>query len=98
LSCFTGYACYYIKQEQLLKYGQVNKCRYKKFIQFLKKPFKKRESMKMIIIMEPEATHEQIDTVLERIQEIGLNVQINKGSEQVVLGLIGDTQIGRAHV
>src|SRR5699024_1813894 len=48
--------------------------------------------MKMIIIMEPEATHEQIDTVLERIQEIGLNVQINKGSEQVVLGLIGDTR------
>jgi len=46
----------------------------------------------MIIIMEPEATHEQIDTVLERIQEIGLNVQINKGSEQVVLGLIGDTR------
>lgn len=46
----------------------------------------------MIIIMKPEATKKQIDVVLDRIDEIGLNVQINRGSEQVVLGLIGDTR------
>ena len=46
----------------------------------------------MIIIMKPSATQAQIDTVIQRIKEIGLKVQINSGSEQVVLGLIGDTR------
>ena len=46
----------------------------------------------MIIIMKPSASQAQIDTVIQRIKEIGLNVQINTGSQQVVLGLIGDTR------
>lgn len=46
----------------------------------------------MIVIMKPGATQEQVDVVIERIKDSGLDVQINQGSEQVVLGLIGDTR------
>lgn len=46
----------------------------------------------MIVIMKPGATQEQVDAVIERIKDSGLDVQINQGSEQVVLGLIGDTR------
>ncbi|OJG88528.1 phospho-2-dehydro-3-deoxyheptonate aldolase [Enterococcus saccharolyticus] len=42
--------------------------------------------------MKPGATKEQVDAVIERIKDSGLDVQINQGSEQVVLGLIGDTR------
>ena len=46
----------------------------------------------MIVIMKPSATQEQLDVVIKRIKDSGLDVQINQGSEQVVLGLIGDTR------
>lgn len=46
----------------------------------------------MIVIMKPGATQEQVDVVINRIKDSGLDVQINQGSEQVVLGLIGDTR------
>lgn len=46
----------------------------------------------MIVIMKPSATQEQVDVVIKRIKDSGLDVQINQGSEQVVLGLIGDTR------
>jgi 3-deoxy-7-phosphoheptulonate synthase len=42
--------------------------------------------------MKPGATQEQVDVVIKRIKDSGLDVQINQGSEQVVLGLIGDTR------
>jgi 3-deoxy-7-phosphoheptulonate synthase len=42
--------------------------------------------------MKPSATQEQVDVVIKRIKDSGLDVQINQGSEQVVLGLIGDTR------
>ncbi|HLQ40253.1 MAG TPA: 3-deoxy-7-phosphoheptulonate synthase [Tetragenococcus sp.] len=46
----------------------------------------------MIIIMKPKASQTQINTVIERANDIGLEVQINQGAEKVVLGLIGDTR------
>lgn len=48
--------------------------------------------MNMIIIMKPAATQQQITTVIKRAEDSGLEVQVNTGSEQVVLGLIGDTR------
>lgn len=45
----------------------------------------------MIVIMKPGATAEQLERVLKRIKEEGLEVQVNQGKEQVVIGLIGDT-------
>ena len=46
----------------------------------------------MIVIMKPGATEEQVKVVIDRIKDSGLDVQVNQGSEQVVLGLIGDTR------
>ncbi|MFZ1604568.1 MAG: 3-deoxy-7-phosphoheptulonate synthase, partial [Enterococcus aquimarinus] len=45
----------------------------------------------MIVIMKPGATNQQIETVVKRIKESGLDFQLNTGSEQVVIGLLGDT-------
>lgn len=46
----------------------------------------------MIIIMKPRATKEQLNKVIQRVEAEGLTYQLNQGSEQVVLGLIGDTR------
>lgn len=46
----------------------------------------------MIIIMKPCATKKQVTSVIDRIKDIGLDVQINQDKEQVVLGLLGDTR------
>ncbi|MGX7063884.1 3-deoxy-7-phosphoheptulonate synthase [Enterococcus cecorum] len=46
----------------------------------------------MIIIMKPRATKEQLNKVIQRVEAEGLSYQLNQGSEQVVLGLIGDTR------
>lgn len=46
----------------------------------------------MIIIMNPHATTAQIETVIKKAEDLDLTVQVNSGSNQVVLGLIGDTR------
>lgn len=46
----------------------------------------------MIVIMKLGATSEQIERVVKRIEESDLEVQINTGEEQVVLGIKGDTR------
>lgn len=46
----------------------------------------------MIVIMKPGATNTQIETVVKRIKDSGLDYQLNTGSEQVVIGLLGDTR------
>ncbi|MGX6969449.1 3-deoxy-7-phosphoheptulonate synthase [Vagococcus bubulae] len=46
----------------------------------------------MIVIMKLGATSEQIDKVVKRIEESDLEVQVNTGEEQVVLGIKGDTR------
>lgn len=42
--------------------------------------------------MKPGATNTQIETVVKRIKDSGLDYQLNTGSEQVVIGLLGDTR------
>lgn len=46
----------------------------------------------MIVIMQPGATEKQIERVVKRIKDSGLDYQLNTGSEQVVIGLLGDTR------
>gem|GEM_PF-4883139 len=46
----------------------------------------------MIVIMKPGATPEQVEVVVTRIKKEGLDVQVNQGKEQVVIGLKGDTR------
>ncbi len=44
----------------------------------------------MIVVMQPNATPEQIDHVVERVREIGLKDQVIKGTELSVVAVIGD--------
>ena len=44
----------------------------------------------MIIIMNADATAENIKDVIEVIQNAGLSAQVMEGSEQRIVGVIGD--------
>ncbi|MDX1919553.1 MAG: 3-deoxy-7-phosphoheptulonate synthase [Candidatus Caenarcaniphilales bacterium] len=44
----------------------------------------------MIVIMEPNASQEQINKVVEKAKELGFQAIINKGKIQTVVALIGD--------
>lgn len=46
----------------------------------------------MIVIMRPDATKEQVDVVVKRIKNEGLDVNIDKGTDRVVIGLKGDVR------
>lgn len=46
----------------------------------------------MIIVMKQNATDEQISQVVNRVKEEGLAVQMNRGNEQQIVGLVGDTR------
>lgn len=47
----------------------------------------------MILIIKPGIEVNQLEPVLSRIKEEGLDVQINHGKDRLVLGLIGDPKI-----
>lgn len=47
----------------------------------------------MIIVMNKVATEEQIDAVLVRIKEKGLDANVSKGTERTVIGAIGDERL-----
>lgn len=59
---------------------------------FILKRKNRKDVGQMIIIMKPRATKEQLNRVIQRVEAEGLTYQLNQGSEQVVLGLIGDTR------
>ncbi len=43
----------------------------------------------MIIVMKPGATREQIDPVVNRVQELGLNAHLIDGEERTIVGVVG---------
>ena len=43
----------------------------------------------MIIITQPNATEDQIDRIVARVREFGLDAQINRGASRVIVGVIG---------
>lgn len=45
----------------------------------------------MMIIMKPNATSQQVESVIESIKVAGLNVHISRGVEATIIGAIGDT-------
>jgi 3-deoxy-7-phosphoheptulonate synthase len=49
----------------------------------------------MIIIMKPDATEEHLQTLIERLEGLGIKVHISKGVDRTVVGAIGDTTILR---
>lgn len=44
----------------------------------------------MIIIMDKDATEQQIDVVVNKIQDLGYEVNISRGTNRTVIGAIGD--------
>jgi 3-deoxy-7-phosphoheptulonate synthase len=47
----------------------------------------------MIIVMNKSATQDQIDNVLDRIKDKGLEASVSKGIEKTVIGAIGDERL-----
>jgi 3-deoxy-7-phosphoheptulonate synthase len=50
----------------------------------------------MIIVLNPHATNEQLDHVLERIAELGLKPHLSRGEHRTIIGVIGDENKLRA--
>ncbi|GIW79492.1 MAG: 3-deoxy-7-phosphoheptulonate synthase [Gemmatales bacterium] len=45
---------------------------------------------KMIIVLKPHSTKEQIDHILERIEELGFKAHVSQGELRTIIGVIGD--------
>jgi 3-deoxy-7-phosphoheptulonate synthase len=43
----------------------------------------------MIVITKPNATEEQIQRIITRVREFGLEAQISRGASRVIIGVIG---------
>jgi 3-deoxy-7-phosphoheptulonate synthase len=43
----------------------------------------------MIVITQPNATEEQLQRIVTRIREFGLEAQISRGASRVIIGVIG---------
>ena len=43
----------------------------------------------MIIITQPNATEEQIERVVERVREFGLEAHVSRGASRVIIGVVG---------
>ena len=49
----------------------------------------------MIVVLRPDATQEQIDHLVEKVQKLGLKPHISKGTERTIIGLIGPEDVLR---
>lgn len=47
----------------------------------------------MIIVVKPEATTEEIDHIIKRIKDLGLQAHVSRGTERTIIGAIGDEAI-----
>ncbi len=47
----------------------------------------------MIIVMKANATQEQIDHVVQRVESLGLKTMVSKGVERTIIGVIGDESL-----
>ena len=47
----------------------------------------------MIIVVKPDATVEQVDHIIKKIKDLGLQAHVSKGTERTVIGAIGDEAI-----
>jgi 3-deoxy-7-phosphoheptulonate synthase len=44
-----------------------------------------------IIVLKPAASEEEIRRILKKLERRGLKVNISKGTERTIIGVIGDT-------
>src|SRR4030042_938505 len=49
----------------------------------------------MIIVLRPDATQEQVDHIIEKVQKLGLTPHVSKGTERTIIGVIGPEDILR---
>jgi len=47
----------------------------------------------MIIVVKPDATKEQVDHIIQKIKDYGLQAHVSKGTERTIIGAIGDEAI-----
>jgi 3-deoxy-7-phosphoheptulonate synthase len=47
----------------------------------------------MIIVMEPEATQEQVQVIMNKLMELGLKVHLSEGATRTIIGIIGNKQL-----
>jgi 3-deoxy-7-phosphoheptulonate synthase len=50
----------------------------------------------MIIVVRPDATEEQVDHIIKKIKDHGLQAHVSKGTERTIIGAIGDEAILRS--
>lgn len=50
----------------------------------------------MILVLRPDATPEQFDHVLQRVQEMGYTPHVSKGQHRTIVGAIGDENLPQA--
>ena len=46
----------------------------------------------MIVILKHDATSEQVDHVVDRVEELGLKAHLSRGTHRTIIGIIGDEQ------
>src|SRR5262249_43240814 len=44
----------------------------------------------MILVIRPDATKEQIEHIMQRIEELGFKPPVSRGEHRTIVGLIGD--------
>ncbi len=49
----------------------------------------------MIIVLRPDATEQQINHIIDRVQKLGLKPHVSKGTERTIIGVIGPEDILR---
>jgi len=49
----------------------------------------------MIIVLRPDATKEQIDHIIEKVNKLGLKPMVSQGVERTIIGVIGEEDILR---
>ena len=49
----------------------------------------------MIVVLRPEATEEQVQHIVSKVEKLGLSANISRGVERVVIGLIGPEDVLR---
>ena len=47
----------------------------------------------MIIVVKPDATPEQVEHIIKKIKDHGLQAHVSKGTERTIIGAIGDEAI-----
>ncbi len=49
----------------------------------------------MIIVLRPNATDEQINHIIQKVEKLGLTPHVSKGTERTIIGVIGPEDILR---